>query len=200
MTLNFTHCITLHKCFAFSELLLRYLRFLFHSEFPYFFNTWCTFRPNSILFQGLENQFWNSILFQYFQYLVGTLIHGKAAQRLTKGPGGGLHLRLDLACSRFGFEPEGQSDYWKCEAFLIFLRHPPPRIASEEKRVWKWTSHGLLHWSMQRVAVDWPQAKIKGFWEKRRSDQLKESFQRLFYCRSVLKEFQKSTVSNLKNM
>jgi len=58
------------KCFAFSEILLGYLRFLFHLEFPYFFNTYCTFWQNSILFQGLENQFWNSIL---FQYRVGTL-------------------------------------------------------------------------------------------------------------------------------
>jgi len=39
-------------------------------EFPYFFNTLCTFWPNSILFQGLENWFHHSIL---FQYLVGTL-------------------------------------------------------------------------------------------------------------------------------
>jgi len=43
-------------------------------EFAYFFNTLCTFWPNSILFQGLENRFHNSILFQYFQYRVGTLI------------------------------------------------------------------------------------------------------------------------------
>jgi len=34
-------------------------------EFPYFFNTLCAFWPNSILFQGLENRFHNSILFQY---------------------------------------------------------------------------------------------------------------------------------------
>ena len=62
MKLNFTHCITLCKCFAFSKILPRYLRFLFHLEFPYFFNTWYTFWQYSILFQGLENQFWNSIL------------------------------------------------------------------------------------------------------------------------------------------
>ena len=50
------------KCFAFSKILLRYLRFLFHFEFPYFFNTYYIFWQNSILFQGLGNQFWNSIL------------------------------------------------------------------------------------------------------------------------------------------
>ena len=38
--------------------------------FPHFFNTLCTFWPYSILFQGLENWFHHSIL---FQYLVGTL-------------------------------------------------------------------------------------------------------------------------------
>jgi len=70
MKLNFTHCITLCKCFAFSKILPRYLRFLFHLEFPYFFNTWYTFWQYSILFQGLENQFWNSIL----SNCVGTLI------------------------------------------------------------------------------------------------------------------------------
>jgi len=32
------------------------------SEFPYFFNTVCTFWPNSILFPGLENWFHNSLL------------------------------------------------------------------------------------------------------------------------------------------
>ena len=57
--------------FAFNKILLRYFKFLFHLEYPYFFNTLCTFWPNSILFQGLENQFWNSILFQ--QYRVGAL-------------------------------------------------------------------------------------------------------------------------------
>jgi len=30
----------------------------------------CIFWTNSILFQGFKNWFWNSILFQYFQYLV----------------------------------------------------------------------------------------------------------------------------------
>ena len=39
-------------------------------EFPYFFNTLCTFWSNSILFQGFQNGFDNSIL---FQYRVGTL-------------------------------------------------------------------------------------------------------------------------------
>jgi len=34
-------------------------------EFPYFFNTISTFRQNSVVFQGLENRFHNSILFQY---------------------------------------------------------------------------------------------------------------------------------------
>jgi len=43
-------------------------------EFPYFSNTLCTFWLNSTLFQGLENRFHNSILFQYFQYRVKTLI------------------------------------------------------------------------------------------------------------------------------
>ena len=38
--------------------------------FPYFFNTLCTFWPNSILFQGLQKRFHNSIR---FQYCVGTL-------------------------------------------------------------------------------------------------------------------------------
>ena len=33
------------KCFAFSELLLRFYRFLFHLEFPNFFNTECIFWP-----------------------------------------------------------------------------------------------------------------------------------------------------------
>jgi len=42
-------------------------------EFPYFFNTFLTFWPSSILYHGLENQFYNSILFQHFQYHVGTL-------------------------------------------------------------------------------------------------------------------------------
>jgi len=59
--------------FAFSKILLRYFKFRFHLEFPYFFNTQCTFWPNSILFLSLENRFWNSILFKYFQYHVGTL-------------------------------------------------------------------------------------------------------------------------------
>jgi len=48
--------------FAFSKILLRYFRFLFHLEFPYFFNTKCIFWPISILFQGLENRFLNPIL------------------------------------------------------------------------------------------------------------------------------------------
>jgi len=39
----------------------------FNLAFPYFFNTLCRFWPNSILFQGLENRFHKSILFQYFQ-------------------------------------------------------------------------------------------------------------------------------------
>jgi len=42
-------------------------------EFLYFLNTSCTCWPNSILFQGLENQFHNSILFWYFQCRMGTL-------------------------------------------------------------------------------------------------------------------------------
>jgi len=42
-------------------------------EFPYILNTLCTFWSNSILFQGLENRFNNSIFFQYFQYRVETL-------------------------------------------------------------------------------------------------------------------------------
>jgi len=71
MKLNFTHCITLHKCFALTKILFRYLRFVFHLKFPYFFNTSCSFWSNSILFHGLENQFWNSIL---FQYRMGTLL------------------------------------------------------------------------------------------------------------------------------
>jgi len=37
-------------------------------EFPYFFNTLCAYWPNSILFQGLKNDF----TIQYFQYRVGT--------------------------------------------------------------------------------------------------------------------------------
>jgi len=41
-------------------------------EFPYFFNTSCTFWPNSILFRGLENRFHNSVL---LQNRVGTLKH-----------------------------------------------------------------------------------------------------------------------------
>jgi len=32
-------------------------------EIPYFFNTLCTFWPNSIHFQSLEDQFYNLILF-----------------------------------------------------------------------------------------------------------------------------------------
>jgi len=40
----------------------------------------CTFRPKSILFQGLENRFHYSIL---FQYRVGTLV--AANQRMGKG-------------------------------------------------------------------------------------------------------------------
>ena len=44
--------------------------FLFLLEFRYFFNNLYTFWPNSILFQGLENWFHNSIL---FQCRVGTL-------------------------------------------------------------------------------------------------------------------------------
>jgi len=31
--------MTLHNFFAFSKIVLRYLRFLFHLEFPHFFNT-----------------------------------------------------------------------------------------------------------------------------------------------------------------
>ena len=61
------------NCFDFSTILLRYFKFLFHLEFPNFYNTSCIFRPISKLFQGLENRFWNSILFQYFQNRVGTL-------------------------------------------------------------------------------------------------------------------------------
>jgi len=37
------------------------------------FEYFMTFLPNSILFQGLENRFHNSIPLQYFQYRVGTL-------------------------------------------------------------------------------------------------------------------------------
>jgi len=33
MKINFTHCIALHKCFAFGKIMLRSLRFLFHLEF-----------------------------------------------------------------------------------------------------------------------------------------------------------------------
>jgi len=51
------HYITLRKRFAFSKLLLRYLRYRFHLEFLHSINTKYTFCPNSILFQGLENQF-----------------------------------------------------------------------------------------------------------------------------------------------
>jgi len=43
-------------------------------EFPCFFNTLCTFWPNSKPFQGVENWLHNSICFQYFQYCVGTLL------------------------------------------------------------------------------------------------------------------------------
>ena len=38
-----------------------------------FFNTLCTFWPNSKFFQGLDYEFYNSILHQYFQYHMQTL-------------------------------------------------------------------------------------------------------------------------------
>jgi len=43
-----------------------------------------TFWPNSILFQGIENRFWNSILFQYFQYRVGTLYNVQSDKKSIK--------------------------------------------------------------------------------------------------------------------
>ena len=39
--------------------------------------------PISILFQGLEKKFWNSILFQYFQYCVEPWISWSSLQFLT---------------------------------------------------------------------------------------------------------------------
>ena len=45
--------------------------FIIFILFQYFI---CTFCPNSILFQGLQNRFHNSILLQYFPYHVGTLM------------------------------------------------------------------------------------------------------------------------------
>jgi len=55
-------------------------------EFPYFFNTSCTFWLNLILFQDIENRFYNWILFQYFQYRVGTLnpLKNSFLHRLTR--------------------------------------------------------------------------------------------------------------------
>jgi len=45
--------------FAFSKFRSDTSKIFSHLEFRYFFNTKCTFWPISILFQSLENRFWN---------------------------------------------------------------------------------------------------------------------------------------------
>ena len=56
--------------FAFSKILLRRLKFLFHVEFPLFqYSVHILAKFNT--FQGLENQFWNSIIFSILSILRG---------------------------------------------------------------------------------------------------------------------------------
>jgi len=78
--------------FAFSKILLRYFKFLFHLEFPYFLNT-CTIWPNSILFQ-------------YFKYRVGTLYNSQ------------INIKAYSICytfkpaKAFNLHPRRRADLW----------------------------------------------------------------------------------------
>jgi len=45
------------KCFAFTEILLSCFKFLFHLEFPYFFNTYAYFGQFQYFFKVLKTDF-----------------------------------------------------------------------------------------------------------------------------------------------
>jgi len=57
MKLNFTHCTTLHKCFALGKILLRYSRFLFRLHFHTFSTPNVHFGQIQYFFKVLKTNF-----------------------------------------------------------------------------------------------------------------------------------------------
>jgi len=71
-------------CFAFSKILLRYLKFLFHLEFPYFCNTSCMFWPISIFLSRSWEPLFKFNIFSILSIPRGNPVNLSSAKTITK--------------------------------------------------------------------------------------------------------------------
>jgi len=134
-------------------------------EFPYFFNTLCTFSPNFILFQSPQNRFHNSILFQYFQYRVGILLcHHPYLLGLLKGTvsTATVYTTNDVA-STANKSPDDKRSTRKLENQYPLKRTTTRRLCQQFSLITSQWSDKRLHTDKRDVDMNMGRERGSGF-------------------------------------